>query len=499
MTNLSSLNPKVSKRLKPNQPKKIFQENYHMSTHWIFAKTLSACLLMTQACSGSAQSLDQLIDQALAQNLTLKAAQSDASGALAALDAARAERLPSLKLSTRALFNEGGRVIEIPVADALNPVYATLNRLSAGSSQPTQFPQIENPAFSTIRDREFDARLSLSTPLYAPGLEAGVQRAMAEQQGAGALSELAARTLIRDVQLAYFNVGRARASREIFSASERVLNENVRVNQALLDAGSATRDKLLRAQAEVLAAQDRTQGARDAENSALRYLNFLRAMPLDTALVGELEARFPQVRLRSASQIGAENPQRSALAFSVAAASAGIKQAESLAKPNIGFGLDTGTQGENFGFGSGKNFSTAAISLNWTLFDFGTISAKKRAASAIRDRRQQQLDELDAALALRQREAQEKLASAILRTQTQGARLLAASENYRIAEKQRAAGSLSQIEFLDAEQASTQAQLAAQSARFEQAIASAELEFASASYPLSNNPNNSKKTTSIAE
>ena len=455
-----------------------------MFNNWIFAKTLFACLLVTCPLAVRAQGLDQLIEQALAQNLSLKAAQSDANAALAALDAARAERLPSLKLSTRALFNEGGRVIEIPVADALNPVYATLNRLTAGSAAPSQFPQVQNPSFSTIRDREFDARLSLSAPLYAPALEAGVQRAIAELAGVQALRELAARTLVRDVQLAYFSIGRARATLAVFSASERVLNENVRVNQALLDSGSATRDKLLRAQAEVLAAQDRTQSARDAEQSALRYLNFLRAMPLDTALVGELEERFPVQRLRVNADAAAINPQLSALAFSVKAAQAGIAQAESLRKPTIGFGLDAGTQGEDFGFGVGKNFATAAISLNWTLFDFGTISAKQRAAASIRDRRQQQLDELDAALALRQREAQEKLASAILRTQTQGARLLAAAENYRIAEKQRAAGSLSQIEFLDAERANTEAQLSAQSAKFEQAIASAELEFARASFPL---------------
>ena len=455
-----------------------------MSNNWIFAKALFACLLFTAPIAVRAQSLDQLIEQALAQSPSLKAAQSDANGALAALDAARAERLPSLKLSTRALFNEGGRVIEIPVADALNPVYATLNRLTAATAAPTQFPALENPSFSTIRDREFDARLSITAPLYAPALIAGVQRAIAELAGANALQELAARTLVRDVQLAYFSIGRARATRLVFSASEAVLNENVRINHALLSAGSATRDKLLRAQAEVLAAQDRTQSARDAEQSALRYLNFLRAMPLDTALVGELEERFPVQRLRVDAARSVINPQFSALAASVKVAQAGILQAESLSKPTIGFGLDAGTQGEDFGFGTGKNFATAAISLNWTLFDFGTISAKKRAASSVLDRRQQQLDELEAALELRQHEAQAKLASAILRTQTQGARLLAAAENYRIAEKQRAAGSLSQIEFLDAERARTEAQLGAQSAKFEQAIASAELEFARASYPL---------------
>ena len=82
-----------------------------MFNNWIFAKTLFACLLVTCPLAVRAQGLDQLIEQALAQNLSLKAAQSDANAALAALDAARAERLPSLKLSTRELFNEGGRVI----------------------------------------------------------------------------------------------------------------------------------------------------------------------------------------------------------------------------------------------------------------------------------------------------------------------------------------------------------------------------------------------------
>jgi outer membrane protein len=456
-----------------------------MSNRWMpNCYAALAMLMLTQDVF--AQSLDALIAQARQKNHALQASRADAAAALAALDLARAERLPRTVFSVRGSRNEGGREITIPVADALNPVYSTLNRLTAGSTQPTQFPNIDNPSFRPLRDREYDARISTTAALYAPGLAANVLRAKAELDGAEALRLLAERTLIRDVQLAYFRMGQARAGRQVLEASQGVLAENVRVNEALLQAGSITRDKLLRAEVEVLAVQDRIQSARDAENEARRYLNFLRAEPLDRVISGELRHEFPN---RAAANLDFPTDAQRAAAFRSEAARAQLLQAKALAKPLLGLGLDAGTQGETLGFGRGQNFASIGVNLSWTLFDFGASRSRVRQAQAALERRAAEQAELDTAVALRVRDAKESLASAILQTQTALARQQAAVESFRIADKQRSAGSLRQIEYLDAERASTEAQLAVLSAQFAQAIARAELELATSAYPLSASTN----------
>ena len=67
---------------------------------------------------------------------------------------------------------------------------------------------------------------------------------------------------------------------------------------------------------------------------------------------------------------------------------------------------------------------------------------------------------------------------------TAEARIAAAEEGFRIAERKRDAGQLSQIEFLDAERAQSEARLGLAIARSSLQSARAEQEYSRAAYPL---------------
>src|SRR5580698_5955994 len=73
------------------------------------------------------EAVDGLVADALAANLELDGASAGVAERLAALDQARARYLPSLDFSARYSRSNGGRAIDFPVGDLLNPVYATLN------------------------------------------------------------------------------------------------------------------------------------------------------------------------------------------------------------------------------------------------------------------------------------------------------------------------------------------------------------------------------------
>src|SRR5579863_6852626 len=84
-----------------------------------FAGAQSAAVLsVEEAVSG-------LVADALAANLELDAAGGGVAQRLAALDQAKALYLPSLDFSARYTRANGGRSIDFPVGDLLNPVYAT--------------------------------------------------------------------------------------------------------------------------------------------------------------------------------------------------------------------------------------------------------------------------------------------------------------------------------------------------------------------------------------
>jgi outer membrane protein TolC len=88
--------------------------------------------------------------------------------------------------------------------------------------------------------------------------------------------------LVRELKRTYYGAVEAAAAAGILEASEKLLAENVRVSQALVDAGKATRDRVLRAEAEHLDASQQLDAARARTAQARRLLNLLGA-PAETA------------------------------------------------------------------------------------------------------------------------------------------------------------------------------------------------------------------------
>src|SRR5260370_35835574 len=105
-----------------------------------------------------------LVYDALTANLELDGASAGVAQRLAALDQARALYLPSLDFSARYTRASGGRTIQFPVGDLLNPVYATLNQITLSAS----FPAVQNQQIDFQRTREQDTAVSLTPTLYHP-------------------------------------------------------------------------------------------------------------------------------------------------------------------------------------------------------------------------------------------------------------------------------------------------------------------------------------------
>jgi outer membrane protein TolC len=100
---------------------------------------LVGCLGMAALTSGSARATGadtttplakataQLVADALQANQGLLAERAVVARRLAELDRARARYLPSLDFQSRYTRADGGRTIEFPLGDLLNPVYAALD------------------------------------------------------------------------------------------------------------------------------------------------------------------------------------------------------------------------------------------------------------------------------------------------------------------------------------------------------------------------------------
>jgi len=432
--------------------------------------------------------IDDYVREGLQSNLSLRAQSLEVERSVAALDEARARYFPEVGFEARYSRSEGGRVIELPLGQALNPAYQTLNDLLIAQGQQPQFPVVQDETIAFLREEEQDTRLTLRMPLLNPAIPAAV-RAQRELLGASEYAHVAlGRRLKRDITVGYLHWLAAARNQGIVDASVALLNENLRVNDSLFRNGKITQDQVMRARAELL---EVTQQSREAENAAAQarsYLNFLLNRPLDTALenveVGaEVTARTMALAdLRAAAL--ANRPELAELMHLTRASEAQVDLARAERWPTLSLGADGGTQGEEYEFGRGSNYATISLLLHWTIFDGGARRAGVRQASAVARRTATQLDELTQQVQLEVQQSLDRLNTSADSLATADARSDAARAAFRIASRKRDEGAISQVEFIDARSSLTRAELNLNVTRFSVLARQAELDYATASGTL---------------
>lgn len=428
--------------------------------------------------------IDGYVREAFASNLALRAATLEVERSQAALDAARGRYFPEAALEARYTRAEGGRSFDLPLAQALNPVYSSLNDLLAASGRPGRFPQIENQSFPFLREREQDTRITLRQPLFVPAIPAAVRAQRAGLDGSDYARIALARRLKRDVSVGYLGWLQAVRALGIVESSRGLLQENLRVNESLLRNGKITQDQVLRARAELLAVEQQLREADNTRAQALSYLNFLlnRAldMPLQPAEPGSEVARA-QADLAALRTTAIKNrPELDQLDSAVRAAAAGVDVARAARWPTLSLGVDGGTQGERYEFGRGSNFATVSLLLNWKLFDGGVRRAEVRGAQIAQRQLQVQREELASQIQLEVQQALDRLSATSDSLATAEARAEAARAAFRIASRKRDEGVINQVEFIDSRNTLSGAELNLNLTRFQLLARQAELDYATA-------------------
>ena len=84
--------------------------------------------------------LDDYISLAFGQNQGLKQQKFDLERSMFALKEAKALYMPTVSMLGSYTKSAGGRTIDVPVGDLVNPIYTALNQLTSSS----KYPQIAN-------------------------------------------------------------------------------------------------------------------------------------------------------------------------------------------------------------------------------------------------------------------------------------------------------------------------------------------------------------------
>jgi len=336
--------------------------------------------------------IDEYVREGLKSNLGLRAQSLEVERAQAALDAARA-KVSALYARWQELTRaEGGRTIELPLGDALNPAYQTLNDLLVQQGQQPRFPVVQNETIKFLREREQESFVRLSQPIYDARL--GAQRRGAENLYQASRHGLEAYQLrlARDVRQAYYRWLAARESIAVLEATEKLAAENERVNDSLYRNGKVTRDLRLRAEAEHLEITQQLLRARAAEDLGRRYLNLLCNAPLarEPEAVAVNATDLPRLALRMPTTRGealeslavGRRAELRELDSGIAGAGESENAARAAFKPQLAFAVDAGTQGAEWDYSVEDSYVLASFIVRFNLFNGGGDQAAIREAKA---------------------------------------------------------------------------------------------------------------------
>jgi outer membrane protein TolC len=438
--------------------------------------------------------LQQLVDEALEANLGLRASGLSVQQRLAALEQARARYLPVIDFAARYSLADGGRTIDLPVGDLVNPIYETLEQLLAAQGNPTQFPRVRNESIALLRSEEQETKFALTQPLYEPRLGPAVDANRA--QVARAEADLAAlrSQVIRDVKQAYYRWLAAQQAVVVFDATLDAARANLAANESLYRNGRVTRDLVFRAEADVLEIEQERLAAASRVRIAASYVNLLRNASLDRPLPGATideptidRFRAQLLRVLSGRQLelgrlqdvaGEQRQELKSLDSAIQVGEAQKELARAAFKPTLALGAEAGIQGTEYGFDDEDRYVLAALVLRWNAFRGGADRAALDEARALTEQLRVTRELAGQQVRLEVQQALERFEVAEATLGTAAKRAQAAAGAFEIASRKRDLGQINQAEFIDARRANTDAQLNVTLVRAEYLARLAELEYA---------------------
>jgi len=321
------------------------------------------------------QSLEQFIEMGLSDNRQLRATESNYQVTLQAVDEAR--RMGSLKLDFISTYTlaAGGRTIDVPVGDLLNPVYNSLNALTGSD----QFPQVENASELLNPNNFYDVKVRAAYPIInrAIGLNMDIKRS--EARIANLEVDRNKQQLVSDISRAYYDLLKARNAVNIYNEISTLIAESQRVVNGLHGQGKVLKVDVLSTQNDSIQVWKDIANAQLNASQAQAFLNMKVDRPLDSE-VSIIESINTLPRTPLVSQ-GNQRPELAQLDELSELNSKVQSLVRANAGPQLNAFVDIGLQDFDFNVDRQSPYVLAGISFNLNLYDGGMTKAKTKLAA----------------------------------------------------------------------------------------------------------------------
>ena len=427
----------------------------------IFLKSKPALFLLllpSAALFAQHPVIERYVQEGLNSNLSLKQEQVALEKNRASVEAAKRLGYPTIGLQGTYTLATGGRAIDLPIGDLLNPVYATLNEMT----QTNQFPMVENVREQLTPNNFADVKVRTSMPLINPDIRISRN---AEQEKA-AIQELqigrAQRDLTYQIKAAYFNYLQAGEAVKIYESALELLKENLRVNQSLLKNEKINKAPVLRIEAEISKVKAEMVQAQTKQHNAAAYFNTLLHRPMDAEIeLANLTSPDSLLQANAGRLLpdvqGREEIQQLDKALRLNQLSLDVEQ--NFNKPRLNAFVDLGAQGFLSNLDKNVPYAMAGLQLEWTLWNGNRNRWQERQVELETQQLNLRRQDVVSQFQLKQKVAVEEVRAAYETLKATKQELASANEYFRVVERSYREDMASYIEYLDARTQLTNANL----------------------------------------
>ena len=439
-------------------------------------KTLTLTLVLFGYLGYSQSKLDGYIEVGLKNNEVIKQHNFDINKSMWALKEARSLFYPTVSLNGSYTKAEGGRTIDIPIGDMLNPVYNTLNQITNSNA----FPTLENQSVLINPDNFYDAKIHTTMPLL--NFEIIYNKRIKNQQTSLQKIELEIyqRELVKDIKIAYYKYLQSLEGIKIYEDALKLVTENQRVNHSLFKNDKINRTAVLRSDNEVIRIAANLETAKQVSNNARAYFNFLLNQKLDTQIaVDESNENLPDALVEENTQNREELKKLSQVKEINDNVS---KLTKSHWLPTLSGFADFGFQDFDFEVNKDSRYYFAGIGLEWNIFSGNKNKYKLRQVEEESKKISSQTDNVKQQLLLQFQVSQNNLKSALEQFYADKNQKESAKKYNDDITRLYKEGQAIYIELLDAQNQWVNAQLNTNISLYNSWIAFAEMERANATF-----------------
>jgi outer membrane protein len=400
--------------------------------------------------------LDDYINIGLKENLVLKEKNISVEKSILALKDAKSYFLPSVNFSGNYTTAEGGRIITFPAGELMNPVYSTLNQLTAAN----KFSQIKNVDAQLLPNNFYDTRFHITYPLLDMNLY--YNKAIRKQEIVlqDYEVEIYKQELVKDIKQAYYRYCSSVDAIAIYRTAALLVYQNLKVNQSLLSNGKGLQANVIRAESELENINSKIIEAQGKSLSAKYYFNFLLNRQLTDTVIYETQTLpVALIESLSAPPVTSGRSELSQINAGIELSNIVLRMNKSYTIPKVSTSLDLGSQASDFKFNSQSRYYLFALQLEVPLFNGHRNQYKITGSKLDIKNLQLQKDVLSDQLQLSAQIVQSDVKTALALFASSQKQLISAQAYFNLIDKGFKEGMNSLIEFIDARDQLTTSEL----------------------------------------